>query len=476
MQADLTGFPLGHLISLIADIRQGATIDKASPAVLAIERWRDKQLVKPALPAQATKPIAAFMHCPRCQAMHVDRGEWASRPHHTHLCAFCTYEWRVEPYCYGVLWVDLPSEGQQTVALALAELAQRRPGWMEHIHSLAVELGFEKTYETLRSGAQTATDVEHRAIDAAQKECARLRIRASDADRLADEVDVLIKKKVIDSRSPAADALLDFRDPPRTERSSRLASMEQTIANVQSYLTNATRDGELLWSHLRTLLEQDGYEVPEHEDERIPTYEQLVAERAQAVTDPAAFTASLFRIDDDRGPAYIWTVTREDAIRVRAQQRGMTVSEYEYTHSPLEITVLEAEVDRPKVGKQLDLTGCYPVRIDDATDADDGTQTLRITVLDPAQPVKFTEQDNADSIDTDAPTPDTPLYRAVQALIERADRYRNKHPNETRVRLVRAVLDYREERISRGRLLDLATEYGVDFHELFALANTRSEA
>jgi hypothetical protein len=476
MRNDFTGFPLGHFISLIADLQQGATIDKDSPALRALQEWRNKHLVKPALPAQVTQPIAALMHCPRCRRRHVDQDEWESRPHHTHLCSSCAFEWRVEPYCYGIWWTEIAPEAQQTVALALAELASQRSGWREHIQSIVTDLGIVQPYTGFVSQRCSAADVEHRSIDAAQKECARLRIRAADADRLADEVDVLIKKKVIDSRSPAADALLDFRDPPRTERSSRLASMEQTIANVQSYLTNATRDGELLWSHLRTLLEQDGYEVPEHEDERIPTYEQLVAERAQAVTDPAAFTASLFRIDDDRGPAYIWTVTREDAIRVRAQQRGMTVSEYEYTHSPLEITVLEAEVDRPKVGKQLDLTGCYPVRIDDATDADDGTQTLRITVLDPAQPVKFTEQDNADSIDTDAPTPDTPLYRAVQALIERADRYRNKHPNETRVRLVRAVLDYREERISRGRLLDLATEYGVDFHELFALANTRSEA
>lgn len=45
------------------------------------------------------------------------------------------------------------------------------------------------------------------------------------ADALADEVDVLIKRRMIDSRSPAADALLDYRDPPRTPRSEELETL-----------------------------------------------------------------------------------------------------------------------------------------------------------------------------------------------------------------------------------------------------------
>jgi hypothetical protein len=50
-----------------------------------------------------------------------------------------------------------------------------------------------------------------------------------DAGRLADEVDALIRSKVIDSRSPAADALLDFREPPRTPRSDRLADLDKIV-------------------------------------------------------------------------------------------------------------------------------------------------------------------------------------------------------------------------------------------------------
>ena len=43
-----------------------------------------------------------------------------------------------------------------------------------------------------------------------------------DADILADEVAVLIKRGVIDSRSICGDALLDYRNPPSSERSDRL--------------------------------------------------------------------------------------------------------------------------------------------------------------------------------------------------------------------------------------------------------------
>lgn len=50
--------------------------------------------------------------------------------------------------------------------------------------------------------------------------------RLRDADRLADEVAVLVVNRVIDSRSAAADALLNYRNPPRSPRSDRLADLE----------------------------------------------------------------------------------------------------------------------------------------------------------------------------------------------------------------------------------------------------------
>lgn len=47
-------------------------------------------------------PMAALLWCPFCNIQHIDEGEWATRPHHTHLCHACGEKWRVEPYFYGV--------------------------------------------------------------------------------------------------------------------------------------------------------------------------------------------------------------------------------------------------------------------------------------------------------------------------------------------------------------------------------------
>lgn len=66
------------------------------------------------------------------------------------------------------------------------------------------------------------------------------------ADRLAEEVAVLVRRNVIDSRSPAADALLDYLDPRpiMSPRADRLAELEEQVerhaythqANTQEYL------------------------------------------------------------------------------------------------------------------------------------------------------------------------------------------------------------------------------------------------
>lgn len=85
-------------------------------------------------------------------------------------------------------------------------------------HEFVVEAHRARSEES-RLAAEVAR-LEQRA------QLAEIRLKR-DAGRLADEVDVLIARRVIDSRSPAADALLDFRDPPRTERSDRLARLER---------------------------------------------------------------------------------------------------------------------------------------------------------------------------------------------------------------------------------------------------------
>ncbi len=62
------------------------------------------------------------------------------------------------------------------------------------------------------------------------------------ADALADEVSVLIERKVVDTRSPAADALLDYRDPPTSPRADRIVELEDTVKELQAWSENA-QDG-----------------------------------------------------------------------------------------------------------------------------------------------------------------------------------------------------------------------------------------
>lgn len=39
-------------------------------------------------------PIPLRLLCPRCGGLHVDEGEFATKPHHTHACQFCGEVWR----------------------------------------------------------------------------------------------------------------------------------------------------------------------------------------------------------------------------------------------------------------------------------------------------------------------------------------------------------------------------------------------
>lgn len=39
-------------------------------------------------------PIPLIMHCPLCGWRHIDKGEFATKPHHTHACQECGHCWR----------------------------------------------------------------------------------------------------------------------------------------------------------------------------------------------------------------------------------------------------------------------------------------------------------------------------------------------------------------------------------------------
>lgn len=39
-------------------------------------------------------PIPMILHCPMCKMRHIDKNEFATKPHHTHACQCCGFVWR----------------------------------------------------------------------------------------------------------------------------------------------------------------------------------------------------------------------------------------------------------------------------------------------------------------------------------------------------------------------------------------------
>lgn len=43
---------------------------------------------------QLGSSVAIRINCPGCGELHVDEGEWVTKPHHTHACQRCGNTWR----------------------------------------------------------------------------------------------------------------------------------------------------------------------------------------------------------------------------------------------------------------------------------------------------------------------------------------------------------------------------------------------
>lgn len=57
------------------------------------------------------EPIAMRLPCPDCGALHIDEGEFATKPHHTHSCQQCGLTWRpAVPHTVGVRFLPKESE------------------------------------------------------------------------------------------------------------------------------------------------------------------------------------------------------------------------------------------------------------------------------------------------------------------------------------------------------------------------------
>lgn len=66
----------------------------------------------------------AEIRCTFCGRFHVDYEEWASRPHHTHLCEHCDQEFEFGSGLVGVYYVGVPPYTIRGRALALVHRAE----------------------------------------------------------------------------------------------------------------------------------------------------------------------------------------------------------------------------------------------------------------------------------------------------------------------------------------------------------------
>ncbi len=52
------------------------------------------QAVAAPLQLEAPAPVPMLLWCPECGERHVDVGDFATKPHHTHACQGCGHVWR----------------------------------------------------------------------------------------------------------------------------------------------------------------------------------------------------------------------------------------------------------------------------------------------------------------------------------------------------------------------------------------------
>lgn len=45
------------------------------------------------------QPIPIRLNCPECGALHIDEGDFTTKPHHTHSCQQCGMTWRPAVVC-----------------------------------------------------------------------------------------------------------------------------------------------------------------------------------------------------------------------------------------------------------------------------------------------------------------------------------------------------------------------------------------
>jgi len=55
---------------------------------------------------EPTSPIPMQLPCSKCHELHIDEGEFATKPHHTYSCQYCGLTWR--PAVVPTVGVTIP--------------------------------------------------------------------------------------------------------------------------------------------------------------------------------------------------------------------------------------------------------------------------------------------------------------------------------------------------------------------------------
>jgi transposase-like protein len=73
-------------------------------------------------PAPKPAPIPMLIYCPECSERHLDVGEFATKPHHTHACQYCGETWRpAVVYTIGVKFLPGFKNGAEEHVRATTE-------------------------------------------------------------------------------------------------------------------------------------------------------------------------------------------------------------------------------------------------------------------------------------------------------------------------------------------------------------------
>ncbi len=84
---------------------------------------------QPASSGEPPPPIPLLLWCPECNERHVDRGEFATKVHHTHECQFCGHTWRPAVVATrGVQFLFRKPDAEPEVSTRASAIAGRDPG------------------------------------------------------------------------------------------------------------------------------------------------------------------------------------------------------------------------------------------------------------------------------------------------------------------------------------------------------------